>query len=797
MGSAKRPEDSAANALTIPDHQMMRRIGDGSYGEVWLARSATGALRAVKIVRRDAFDSDKPFEREFNGLLHFEPLSRGHEGLVDILQVGRSSSGDSFYCIMELADAALPQGEDGRSKREDGGEQPPANGHPQSSILDPRSYHPLTLDVLIRQHGGRLPVKECLAIASTLAGALQYLHNAGLVHRDIKPSNIIFVGGVPKLADVGLVARADSARTFVGTEGFLPPEGPGTPQADIYSLGKCLYEMAMGKDRHSFPSPPTLLDELPDRAELLELNEIITKACDPEPRRRYHDASALGTDLQALAASKSLQRIRCNRRLNRIAACAVCAALLLWLAPEVVRTWKRLSAPPLQLVSAIPLPEGEAGSAKVGDFNGDGEAELITVSNNGEIVVLNRNGTRAIRRMIRGFQGETCQLSRLADVGGDGREVPIVFWRQSTNLFISVFNEKLLEREPRLAAHGLVVEVEEGIKQMEGYFTPVAFCPPRGKEPAQLLTVVSVGRGRQPRELRCYNLTNGTLLWQQQAACTPGSGFAVDLEGCGRRVWVVGLDSTDNGVATPDGEDDSRSYLHCYDADGHRLWSTNTGGVFTHCTPMILDLHGSKALYAMVETREEIASLITDETPASGRVISVSAEGKIVNSHDAGAGLYSLHSCDLNGDGTPEILATDGQGHLHVLNPDLKLLRKVPISPRTHDWVELWLDPPPADLNGDGRPELVFRSSQVEFVSGQDVGNFKRSNNRRYHDVSVYIYDASLKRTATHRLFSETKRIGVEVFFCPTNRDGTRDLAILSTNAQFLKYRPTKLWQRF
>ncbi len=88
-----------------------------------------------------------------------------------------------------------------------------------------------------------------------LAEALDYLHARGLVHRDIKPSNIIFVDGAPKLADVGLVAQTGSARTFVGTEGYVPPEGPGTVQADVYSLGKCLYEMAMGKDRLAFPEP--------------------------------------------------------------------------------------------------------------------------------------------------------------------------------------------------------------------------------------------------------------------------------------------------------------------------------------------------------------------------------------------------------------------------------------------------------------------------------------------------------------------------------------------------------------
>src|SRR5437667_2166495 len=52
----------------IPDHQLLRRIGSGSYGEVWLARNALGTYRAVKIVHRKNFDHDHPFEREFRGI---------------------------------------------------------------------------------------------------------------------------------------------------------------------------------------------------------------------------------------------------------------------------------------------------------------------------------------------------------------------------------------------------------------------------------------------------------------------------------------------------------------------------------------------------------------------------------------------------------------------------------------------------------------------------------------------------------------------------------------------------------
>jgi len=191
--------------------------------------------------------------------------------------------------------------------------KPGTRNHPASSIQHPQTYTPLTLSHLIRQRQ-HLPVGEVIELGIGLARALEFLHERGLVHRDIKPGNIIFVDGVPKLADVGLVALAESARTFVGTEGFVPPEGPGTVKADIYSLGKCIYEMAMGKDRQAFPSPPTLLDELPDRAELLELNEVITRACDPDPKQRYATAEAMLADLQLLQRGDSVRRTHARRK---------------------------------------------------------------------------------------------------------------------------------------------------------------------------------------------------------------------------------------------------------------------------------------------------------------------------------------------------------------------------------------------------------------------------------------------------------------------------------------------------
>ena len=89
----------------IPDHTLLHRIGHGSYGEVWLARNALGTLRAVKVVYRAHFEDEHPYEREFRGILKYEPVSRTHEGLVQVLHVGRNDVAGCFYYVMELADS--------------------------------------------------------------------------------------------------------------------------------------------------------------------------------------------------------------------------------------------------------------------------------------------------------------------------------------------------------------------------------------------------------------------------------------------------------------------------------------------------------------------------------------------------------------------------------------------------------------------------------------------------------------------------------------------------------------------
>jgi eukaryotic-like serine/threonine-protein kinase len=319
----------------IPDHEVLRKIGGGAYGEVWLARGVTGALRAVKVVWREDFEDERGFEREFEGILRFEPISRDHPGLVNILHVGRSQDGTSFYYyVMEL-------GDDIRTGRE----------------INPVEYEPRTLRADHHQASGtRWPASDCIDVGLRLAEALDHLHERGLAHRDVKPSNVIFVGGKAKLADIGLVA-ARGQRTFVGTEGFVPPEGPGSAQADVYSLGKVLYEIATGKDRMNFPELPDEMPSGPERKRWLELNRVICDIC--EPRISKRKISTAGELAEAL---RRIQRGRRGHRGHKAvwATTFVLTGFSLWAGWQLTR-----DQPWLQRLIAATQPAPDVGMLRV------------------------------------------------------------------------------------------------------------------------------------------------------------------------------------------------------------------------------------------------------------------------------------------------------------------------------------------------------------------------------------------------------------------------------------------------
>jgi TolB-like protein len=374
LAGAGSPAPGSRDIPQIPDHELLRCIGSGAFGEVWLARNVLGRYRAVKIVYRRTFRDEHTFEREFSGLQRFEPISRDHEGFVDILHVGRNTAAGFFHYVMELADDDLDH----------------------EDIL-PETYGPKTLFTELAHHN-KLPFKQCVQLGLSLTDGLAHLHSQGLVHRDIKPQNIIFVKGVPKLADIGLVAEAGQ-RTFVGTDGFIPPEGPGSVQADLYSLGKVLYQVCTGKDRLEFPELPMETDATVPPDELRQLHEIIFKACESDVRKRYQTAQQLHADLTQLHQGRS-QVAPQTKGPASILVLSLAASVVLVAAVWVVT---REHAPRASVVDrSLPSPTGIANSVAVrslavlplanyGDTNQDYFADGMT-----EILIADLTQIRAL-----------------------------------------------------------------------------------------------------------------------------------------------------------------------------------------------------------------------------------------------------------------------------------------------------------------------------------------------------------------------------------------------------------------
>ena len=286
-----RAQAAIAEALPeVPGYELVPSpFGEGAYGSVWLARNPVGQWRAVKVIYLKNFDNKiAPYEREFDGIRRYQPISDKHPSLLRVDFVSEKLAG-YFYYVMELGDPLDPEWEQ-----------------------EPSSYKPRDLaSEHARSPQGRLSIRECLEIGLALTNTLDFLHRRGLAHRDIKPQNIIFVNGQPKLADLGLISEIRPPhlqRTLVGTPGYMPPppELPGTPQSDIYALGVVLYVVSTGRHPAFFPEISTSLAENVEAQEFFAVNAIILKACQPDPTHRYASASEMHSALQE--ARKALDR---------------------------------------------------------------------------------------------------------------------------------------------------------------------------------------------------------------------------------------------------------------------------------------------------------------------------------------------------------------------------------------------------------------------------------------------------------------------------------------------------------
>jgi hypothetical protein len=271
--------------VQLDGFRLIRIISDRERSKVHLARDSAGALRAVKVQQPADLAALPEIDARYGQL---QPLS-SRQGLLPILAHGTTPQG-WVWEQLPLADN-LPG-------------LPPLE---EEAGID--QYTPLTLRAWSIERGPA-SAEQVIKWGLRLAGGLRVLHEAGLVHRDVKPANILLVGGEPCLGDYGLVGRPGSASDFSGTEGFRPLEGTNDKRADLFALGRTLYEAWTAMDRLEFPSLPGAVVNAPDwNSRGRHLNELLLRACHALPSRRFRSAADFTQALEeALAGRPGLSR---------------------------------------------------------------------------------------------------------------------------------------------------------------------------------------------------------------------------------------------------------------------------------------------------------------------------------------------------------------------------------------------------------------------------------------------------------------------------------------------------------
>jgi serine/threonine protein kinase len=279
--------DGAADvpSPTVPGYEILAELGRGGMGVVYQARQTaldrTVALKMILAGAHAGTEERRRFQDEAEAAARLQ-----HPNIVQVYEVG--DAGGLPYCSLEFC--------------------------PGGSLAD-------------RLRGEPLVPKEAARLTETLARAVQAAHAAGIVHRDLKPANVLLAAdGTPKVSDFGLAKRLDgppgqtASGAVIGTPSSMAPEQAGGkskevgPATDVYALGAILYELLTGRPPFRTANPlDTLLlvvSEEPVPPSHLQpgvpwdLEAVVLKCLEKEPRRRYSSAQELAEELRRIGVGE-------------------------------------------------------------------------------------------------------------------------------------------------------------------------------------------------------------------------------------------------------------------------------------------------------------------------------------------------------------------------------------------------------------------------------------------------------------------------------------------------------------